>query len=74
MENPYARRTATENPDSSQTPPSTPEEQLVADYEAAIGRNTGYYLPRFADFDAADRLGGLGPAHPSWDVPQGRHS
>ena len=44
MENPYAQKPA----------PSTPEEQLTADYEAAIGPNTGYYLPRFRDFDAGE--------------------
>ncbi len=34
--------------------PSTPEEQRAADYEAAIGPNTGYYLKYFADFDAGE--------------------
>jgi type IV pilus assembly protein PilA len=30
------------------------EEQRAADYEAAIGPNTGYYLKYFADFDAGE--------------------
>jgi type IV pilus assembly protein PilA len=29
-----------------------PENQRTADYETAIGPNTGYYLPRFEEFDA----------------------
>lgn len=46
MHNPYAH---------VPTPaPSTPEEQRIADYESAIGPNTGYYLRRFQEFDAGE--------------------
>ena len=54
MTNPYAPARAA---------PSTPEEQRVADYEAAIGPNAGYYLQRFEDFDAGgSKLGWHWPA------------
>ena len=50
MHNPYAH---------VPTPaPTTPEEQRTADYEYAIGPNTGYYLPRFAEFDAGESKAG----------------
>ena len=50
MHNPYAH---------VPTPaPSTPEEQRTADYESAIGPNTGYYLTRFAEFDAGESKAG----------------
>ena len=55
MENPYVHAPA--------TTPSTPEEQRIADYEAAIGPNTGYYLKHFADFDAGEsKIGWHWPA------------
>ena len=31
--------------------PATAENQAASDYEAAIGKNRGYYLPRFEEFD-----------------------
>ena len=46
MENPYAQ--------SAAPPPSTPEAQRLADYEAAIGPNSGYYLKYFEQFDAGE--------------------
>ena len=51
MENPYAQ---TAQPATPAAPAEllAPEAQRTADYEAAIGPNTGYYLSRFADFDA----------------------
>jgi type IV pilus assembly protein PilA len=54
MENPYARPAA-----SSAAPaaaPATPEAQKVADYEAVIGPNREYYLPKFEAFDAGGPL------------------
>jgi len=50
MENPYAHVAA--------TTPSTPEQQRTADYESAIGPNTGYYLKRFQEFDAGESKAG----------------
>lgn len=44
MENPYSHAPA---PGSL-----TPEQQKVADYELAIGRNASYYLPKFESYDA----------------------
>ena len=46
MQNPYAH--------SPGPAPATPEAQLIADYEAAIGPNAGYYLARFQEFDAGE--------------------
>jgi hypothetical protein len=50
MHNPYAHMPA--------PAPSTPEEQRIADYESAIGPNTGYYLKRFQEFDAGESKAG----------------
>ena len=50
MHNPYAHVPA--------PAPSTPEEQRIADYESAIGPNTGYYLKRFQEFDAGESKAG----------------
>ena len=44
MENPYARTAA--------PAAATPEQQKLTDYELAIGRNVGYYLPKFESYDA----------------------
>jgi len=47
------------NPYSHETPaPSTPEAQRRADYEAAIGPNSGYYLKYFEQFDAGESKAG----------------
>jgi type IV pilus assembly protein PilA len=54
MHNPYATTPG--------VAPSTPEAQLQADYEAAIGPNTGYYLSKFEAFDA-------GQSKASWHWP-----
>src|SRR3569832_1964389 len=43
MENPYAH--------SAAPAAATPEQQKLADYELAIGRNTDYYLPKFERYD-----------------------
>ena len=51
MHNPYAHVPA--------PAPSTPEEQRIADYESAIGPNTGYYLKRFAGIRRRRVEGGL---------------
>ncbi len=50
MHNPYAHTAAPR--------PETPEAQLKADYEAAIGPNTGYYLKYFEDLDAGGSKAG----------------
>jgi Tfp pilus assembly major pilin PilA len=50
MHNPYAHTAAPR--------PETPEAQRIADYEAAIGPNTGYYLKRFEDLDAGGSKAG----------------
>ncbi len=50
MHNPYAHTAAPR--------PETPEAQLKADYEAAIGPNTGYYLKQFEDLDAGGSKAG----------------
>lgn len=50
MHNPYAHTAAPR--------PETPEAQLKADYEAAIGPNTGYYLKHFEDLDAGGSKAG----------------
>src|SRR5262245_54965164 len=55
MENPYAQSAA-------EPAPSTPEAQRLADYEAAIGPNSGYYLKYFEQFDA-------GESQTSWHWP-----
>lgn len=44
MENPYAR--------AAGSSAASPEQQRVADYELAVGKNTDYYLPKFEAFDA----------------------
>ena len=54
MENPY---THTAGP-----APATAEDQRAADYQAAIGPNSDYYLPRFEEFDRAG-------AAPGWHWP-----
>jgi len=54
MENPYAQ--------SAAAPPSSPEAQRLADYESAIGPNSGYYLKYFEQFDA-------GESRASWNWP-----
>jgi len=56
MENPYARSAA------PAAAPSTPEGQRQADYEAAIGPNSGYYLKYFEQFDN-------GESKASWHWP-----
>jgi len=48
MENPYARSA------EPAAAPSTPEGQRLADYEAAIGPNSGYYLKYFEQFDGGE--------------------
>jgi type IV pilus assembly protein PilA len=54
MENPYSHAPA--------AAPSTPEGQRLADYEAAIGPNSGYYLKYFEQFDG-------GESKASWHWP-----
>src|SRR4051794_5769029 len=55
MQNPYAH---------SQGPaPATPEDQLLADYELAVGKNAEYYVPKFEEFDkGGSQLGWHWPA------------
>ncbi len=55
MENPYSHAAAV-------AAPSSPEAQRLADYEAAIGPNSGYYLKYFEQFDA-------GESKASWHWP-----
>ena len=50
MENPYVHAAA----GAAAAAPATPEAQRTADYEAAIGPNTGYYLKYFEAFDAGE--------------------
>jgi type IV pilus assembly protein PilA len=45
MENPYKQAVG--------AAPATAEEQRMSDYQAAIGPNREYYLPRFEEFDRA---------------------
>src|SRR3954465_13885390 len=54
MENPYTQAAA--------SVPSTAEDQLRSDYEAAIGPNSGYYLKYFEAFDS-------GESKASWHWP-----
>src|SRR5262245_9939139 len=60
MENPYAHAAAA-------PAPSTPEAQRLADYEAAIGPNSGYYLKYFEQFDNGE--GKAGWNWPAFFVP-----
>src|SRR5690349_5563377 len=50
MENPYAKAAA--------PTAATPEQQKLADYELAVGRNTDYYLPKFERFDNGESKAG----------------
>jgi len=50
MENPYAQAAA--------PMAATPEQQKLADYELAVGRNADYYLPKFERFDNDGSLAG----------------
>jgi len=61
MENPYAQ--------SAAPIAATPEQQKVVDYELAIGRNAGYYLPKFERFDNNESL--LGWHWPAFFVTSG---
>ncbi|HTU68109.1 MAG TPA: pilin [Steroidobacteraceae bacterium] len=55
MHNPYAHNAG--------PGPTTPEGQRAQDYELAIGKNAGYYLPKFERFDeGGSRLGWHWPA------------
>ena len=54
MENPYAH--------SAAPTAATPEQQKLADYETAVGRNVEYYLPKFERYDA-------GGSTASWHWP-----
>src|SRR4051812_21778615 len=57
MENPYARGAASPAAAvSSAAAAATPEARKLADYEAVIGPNRDYYLPRFEAFDAGGSL------------------
>ena len=47
-----------ENPYSQTAAPSTPEAQRLADYEAALGQNSGYYLKYFQQFDGGESKAG----------------
>src|SRR3954452_22558269 len=55
MQNPYAH---------SQGPaPATPEDQLLAHYELAVGKSAEYYVPKFEEFDkGGSQLGCHWPA------------
>jgi type IV pilus assembly protein PilA len=58
MENPYTHAAAP----AAAAAPASAEEQRGADYQVAIGPNTGYYLPRFEAFDR-------GASAASWHWP-----
>jgi type IV pilus assembly protein PilA len=47
MENPYTHAAGP----AAEAAPASAEEQRSADYQVAIGPNSGYYLPRFEEFD-----------------------
>jgi len=55
MENPYAQ--------TAGAAPATAEDQRASDYQAAIGTNSEYYLPRFEELDrGGSRIGWNWPA------------
>jgi Tfp pilus assembly major pilin PilA len=64
MTNPYAHSSGgSAAPEGAPAnPPLSPEDQLRADYELAIGPNRDYYLPKFEAFDA-------GGSKVSWHWP-----
>jgi type IV pilus assembly protein PilA len=62
MENPYARAAGSSAAPAPANGPLSPEAQKLVDYEAAIGPNRQYYLPKFEEFDERG-------THASWNWP-----
>lgn len=62
MENPYARPAGSSAAPAAPGAPLSPEAQKLADYEAAIGPNRHYYMPKFEEF-------GERGTHATWNWP-----
>jgi type IV pilus assembly protein PilA len=53
MENPYARSAGSSAAPATASAPLAADAQRLSDYEAAVGPNREYYLPKFEQYDEA---------------------